>query len=296
MKKNTNESKRQHYIPQTYLKYFSLKKDNKYFINALPKDSHDTNDIKELNIKNVCLENNIYTLPSVNIEERMILEKFFSNEVESQYDNIYKILVDPNKNYITEEERAKIITTVVTMFFRTSVWKNTINEIRSKSFEKSYLMCQQYNKEHFYYGDIKISIKGKTLDELQNEYKIKKNPLFLLTQLKAMDYLFETRFKKDDICIIRNETENDFITSDNPVIAFNKMIIAPIDPNNTMILPIDNKHILWLLPNNNLIGRNILFRRKTPHHKEVIEYNSMQKNNCERFVFGSISALSNSNF
>jgi hypothetical protein len=291
MESRENETKRQHYVPQTYLKHFSFKKGKEYYVHALSQDTCNKNDIKELNIKNVCLENGIYKLPFENTRDRMLFERFFSNEVESHYDKIYKILINANKKNITEEERALIITTVVTMFFRTAFWKNIMNNLREKSFETAYDLCKQYDRDYFYYKNIKISITGKTFEELKNEYKIKENVLFLLTQLNAMVTLFDSWFLNDDICLIRIVGENEFITSDNPVIAFNKGIVIPLNPENTMFLPIDNKHILCLLPNSNKMGRLTIFRRNVIDIKEIEEYNSMQKQCCERFVLGSKCAL-----
>jgi len=292
MEQKASETKRQHYVPQTYLKRFSLKRGKEYYINALPKNSCDVNQIKELNIKNVCLENNIYTLPFENTKEKMIIEQFFS-DVESNYDKVYNTLIGIKKTTITEEERAMIITTVVTMFFRTSFWRNQINYFGNKSLEKAYLTCKQYNRDYFCTNTSEILIKDKTLEELQNESEIKKCDVpFLLTLLNAMEFLFDMRFQNDDICVVEIEDEKEFITSDNPVIAYNEgMIIAPISPENTMFLPIDNKHILWLLPNNNETGRLRIFRRKIINNKEVEDYNSKQKQYCERFLLGTKSSI-----
>jgi hypothetical protein len=222
----------------------------------------------------------------------MLLEHFFSNEVEVNYDEVYHILTDINKSKITEEERVLIITTVVTMYFRTAIWKNKINGLHNAVFERAYSLCKQQNKDYFYYRDIKISIKGKSLEDLQNEYKIKENVPFLLAQLNAMAVLFDMRFQNDDICVISIDDESEFISSDNPVMVLGKgQIVIPVSPENVMFLPIDNKHILWLLPNDNINGRLTVFRRKIIHPGEVDEYNSMQKQFCERFLFGSKSSL-----
>jgi hypothetical protein len=265
MEQKIKETKRQHYVPQTYLKRFSSKRGKEYYINALPKNNCDINQIKELNIKNVCLEKGIYSLPFENTKKRMTIERFFSNEIESDYDKIYEILIDAKKMTITEEERAMIITTVVTMFLRTPFWKNTIDRFMKAGSEKTHLTCKQDNED----------------------------PLFLLDLLIAMSDLFNKRFPNDDICVIRIEGENELITSDHPVIPHNRIPIAPMNPENTLFLPIDNKHILCLLPNNNEIGNLTIFRRKIINNKEVECYNSMQKQFYERFLLGTKSSLLN---
>lgn len=291
MNTNAIETKRQHYVPKTYLNYFSSKRGKEYYINVLPKNCTNITEVKELNVRNVCIENNIYTLPFEKVNDKMLIEHFFSNKIESNYNNTYNLLTNSNKKHISDEERALVITTVVTMYFRTAYWKNTINSFKSEIFEKAYYLCKQQNQDYFYYGENKISFSEKTLEEIQKEYKIKENTSFLITQLNAMSILFDIRFMKDDICLFKIDNDEEFITSDNPVIAFNKGVIIPINSENTMFLPIDSKHILCLIPNDNSLGRNSVFRRNIVDKREVEVYNLMQRQSSERFLLGSKSSL-----
>jgi len=122
--------KRQHYVPRTYLKNFSSKQaGDEYCIKALPIENPQPEKIIELNIKNVCLERNLYTLPGENAEQKMLLEKFYSDEIEQHYNKIYGTLTDPTKRTITPEERELIISTVVTTFYRTTKWINQHNDL-----------------------------------------------------------------------------------------------------------------------------------------------------------------------
>ena len=114
---SNNETKRQHYVPRTYLKHFAREQDGKYFIKALPVANFQADKMQEISITDVCLQKDIYTLPGETVEERMLLEKFYADNYESQYDKIYQLLIDPSKKTISDDERELIISTVVTMLF-----------------------------------------------------------------------------------------------------------------------------------------------------------------------------------
>ena len=58
--------------------------------------------------------------------------------------------------------------------------------------------------------------------------------------------------------------EQEFVTSDNPVILQNliNQQIFPYAPSNIMKLPLDTKHYLMLMPNNNKSNLNRIVRHK----------------------------------
>ena len=87
-----NIVKRQHFVPRTYLKHFSKQVGEDYLINVLPRLETNEDKIFESNIQNICLQRHIYTLPGNTVEEKMLLEKFYSANYESQYDSIYSLL------------------------------------------------------------------------------------------------------------------------------------------------------------------------------------------------------------
>jgi hypothetical protein len=106
--------KRQHFVPRTYLKHFGVLDGSEYLIYVLSKSETDENCIFQSKINNVALENHLYTLPGETVAQKMAIEKFYSNELEQHYDSIYKILTDPTKTEVTNEQRELIISTVVT--------------------------------------------------------------------------------------------------------------------------------------------------------------------------------------
>ena len=139
--------KRQHFVPRTYLKHFGFEKGGEVFINVLPRLEKTSDKIFESNIKNVALKKHLYTLPGETVEQKMAVEKFYSEEFEQHYDDIYSILTDPNKTEISDEERELIISTVITMFYRTSRWISMYNDLMNRVFDRMFQLCEQTGKE-----------------------------------------------------------------------------------------------------------------------------------------------------
>jgi hypothetical protein len=164
-----NEVNRQHYVPRTYLKHFSVNRSGEFFIKALPTSACKEERIIEINISNVCLQKDLYNLPGDTAEKRMLIEKFYSENYEAHYNKIHEILIDPSKKKLSDAERELIISTVVTMFYRTTKWMGLHNEFFNRVLEQAYFLCQQTGKEYFMFGKQKISIAGKSLEQLQKD-------------------------------------------------------------------------------------------------------------------------------
>ena len=88
----------QHFIPRSYLKNFSFKKDDKTFIYAKLRDG----EIKQYSIRDICVEKNLYTLPVKDVENKFFLENFYAENIDSVYPEIFKVLVDDNVTEIDE--------------------------------------------------------------------------------------------------------------------------------------------------------------------------------------------------
>lgn len=136
-----NYVKKQHFVPRTYLKHFANERSGEYYICALPKNAIKATDIYETNIKKICAKKDVYTLPGETIEEKMLIENFYSNNLENDYDNIYRILLDSEKRTITIKEKSLIVSTVITMLFRTTKLVNAYNEFEERDLDYIYSVC-----------------------------------------------------------------------------------------------------------------------------------------------------------
>lgn len=292
-----NLVKRQHYVPRTYLKHFARQDGQEYFISAIPNSSTEKNQIFEVDIKNIALEKHFYTLPGETDDQKMAIEKFYAEEFEQHYTSIYNILVDPNKTEVTPEERGLIISTVITMYYRTTKWVNASKNLMSRVFYQMFQLREQTGKDYFTFEGEKISIAGKTLEQFTKEFNEERQPHMILTQLEVAFKLINIRLQIDAITVVKLEDENlEYIISDNPVIASNPKAtrFAPFDPNNLLYLPLDPKHMLILIPEKADGLENRIFRRNSTGFMAGIEKltsNYQQMENSERFMMGTKSEL-----
>jgi Protein of unknown function (DUF4238) len=296
----TNEVKRQHYVPQTYIKHFGVERNGNYFVKAVPKDAAVADKIFESSTGNICLMTDLYTLPGDTEEQRMLIERFYSTNYEEKYNRVHELLLDPDKRETTNDERELIISTVVTMFYRTTKWINMHNEFMNRILERGYDLAKEVGKYSMSFDGTEISFKGKSLKELQSELRTENRPGYVLTQLQVALKLIQHRIHSDGIQIgSLTDDDTEFITSDNPVSFYrdDDQRPMPFDPSNYMELPLDNKHILRLMPNMrgnaqetaNMISR-VAYSRGMGR-LQCMGANFRQLNNAERFLIGSDNGL-----
>ena len=288
------ETYRQHYVPRTYLQKFAIKRKNNYNIS-----SADKNDLEKIiipNIINDCLETNIYTQKGETKEQRQALETFYSDNVESVYNEVYKTLTDESIVEISEDMHYKIVMTIISMLYRTSKWIHVHNDLSDLVLEKMFSLCEQAKKDYFMYEDYKYSIKRKSLSDIQKEFRERKKELHVLMQLEVAFKLIDIR-KFDGILISKLMPENQLITSDNPVILSNLEpgIIAPFDPENMIKLPIDTNHILTIMPHSQSTGEHRISR---VNHTDSMSAGKMIVNNYSqysssfKYIFGTKKGIS----
>ncbi|MBK7883429.1 MAG: DUF4238 domain-containing protein [Chitinophagaceae bacterium] len=291
-------TEKQHFVPRTYLKHFAEKKGSAHYnIIVTPKNNLNAEAIFERNTKSICYQKHLYTQPGSTAEEKMLLETFYSQALEDKYQQIYALLVDPDKNELTEEERELVISTVATMFYRVPNWTKKHTGFIKRVFVMSIqATAHTGQKETVIEGD-KYIIEGKTVDQLTVEYIVNNKAKQVISQLKAALGLIRIRLQNDNIYIFKlEEGDQEFITSDNPVVLQNphKQEILPFDPTNIMKLPLDNKHYLMLLPNDNKDNLNRITRNKVTggfSRREELISNTEQLQNADEYILGNTLSL-----
>lgn len=291
-------TERQHFVPRAYLKYFAEKKGSGHYnIKALPTNNLIPEAVIERNTKSICYEKNLYTLPGCTNEEKMLLETFYSEEFENKYEQVYTMLTDPAKTELTDQERELVISTVATMFYRVPVWQKQHTEVMKRVLEMCIQATKQTGqKETKIEGDTYI-IEYKTVDQLIKEYISNNKSHQVISQLNIALKLVVARLKSDNVYIFKLEDgEQEFITSDNPVILqhpSNEQIF-PFDPSNIMKLPLDTKHYLMLMPNNDKSKLNRIVRHNASggfSRREELISNTEQLQGANEYILGSISSL-----
>ena len=279
------------------MKNFAESNGKEYIISALPKSDVEIDKIFKASIKNIALENDLYTMPGETEEQKMIIEKFYADKFEQYYEEIYKILTDEKTTTITTEQRALIISTLITMYYRTTQWINKSKALMSRVFYQMFIVCEQTGKDYFMFENEKISIAGKTAKQFTQEYNTDRQPLMILTQLETAMKLIKLKVENSSIMVSKLVDEHfEFITSDNPVITrnpFTKRFI-PFDSSNIFYLPLDSKHMLKLIPEMKQGMEKRIFRRHSDHMLskfDTLTNNHSQFESSEKFLLGSDTGL-----
>jgi hypothetical protein len=285
------KSKNHHYVPRVYMKNFAVRKNNDYYIYAFPKNENNNLSPFLVNIRNICSENRLLTLEG-NKEDNLLLENFYSTEIEDDYIDFYKLLSDRSYNTITDFQKKKLIVSVITMFYRSIKWINAYNKFSDEIIRKSFVTSAQLNKKsNISENNISKTIDFVALKNIQADKRHAHKQMIVIKQLEIA-FKFIELIQNDTINLFEIQDDSEFITSDNPVLFKNidSHLQIPFDVNNLYYLPINNKCMVSLFPNNLKLQINRIIRIPIKT-KEVQAFNKLQSENCERFLLGTASAL-----
>ena len=290
-----NEATRHHYVPRTYLKNFAECRSDEYYIQALPIENFKEEAIRSVNIRNVCLEKNLYTVPGETERERLVVERFYGEKFENHYSETYGLLTDESKTDASENERRLIVSTVVSMLCRTPHDLNYFNKSWDKVLEMIYTNCEALGVNEFEFQGHKMSLAGQTLEEAKRTHKTAGKQTEIIQQLQVAINLIELRIKRDGLYVSRLDENYEFLSSDNPVTTGNGIINRDLfNPAHILSLPLDAKHRLSLLPiaeesSKGMIVRN--YSSRTESHSEALVANNAQDRSAGRFLLGSEKGL-----
>lgn len=117
-----NSPKRQHFIPRSYLRLLSECADGKYFVDTMLR--REDKEITRLSITDVCVQKNIYTIPSEAVGDKYALEKYYAEKVDSIYPEVHEILTNDQIRAINPDDKRKILNSVLSLYFRTHRFLN----------------------------------------------------------------------------------------------------------------------------------------------------------------------------
>ena len=157
----------QHFIPRGYLRKFAhTQNDNTFLVDAFNKLNGQLR--PDISVADICVETDLYTLTHLEGDQKYGIENFFSDNIESKYSAIYRLLVEEKKGIITPEEKTYILYTTLSMYFRTpkvlnqfvAFSANLINQVKNGS-----------ETDTINFFGYEISIKEKSFTEIKNEIK-----------------------------------------------------------------------------------------------------------------------------
>jgi len=290
------EVTRQHFVPRTYLKHFGQTEKGQDKIHRILRDDSNPANVRQVSVAHACFQNDLYTLEGETAEERMALEDFYRVSVEDEFDELRQLLLDDKQQAASEELRSRVIHTVSTMLMRTTKLMALSNATVGRALEQVLALCVQTGKEAFEFDGEIHSIKGKSLEELRREFRIKSQPGQVLQQLELALRLGQAKQNDFGICIVTiDEHAGEYITSDHPVIiwSLDRHNVA-FNPDATLKLALGPKQMLHLMPTELDILKQRITRWNFSGERaklERISTNIIQHNNAERWLLGSEGGL-----
>jgi hypothetical protein len=257
-----SKPRRQHFHPKSFLKPFADQQDDKYFVEI---GNVNTGEIKyPISIADICISKNLYTLPDVDENKKYAVEKFYAEQIDSVYPEVYQLLTDPKVERITEEQRLKILNTTLSLYFRNARFLNAKNQ------EVDELIERMANKEFgsddakmfMRYGGRHYNFTRKEIPNVKEKLKLNNRLDFINQHLQ--DWQDYVRMKThSQIAVSKIVGEVKLITSDNPVRAYNRQGDTDdiFNPANAIQLPIDQEHLLWISPNGEEWDRDMIYRQ-----------------------------------
>lgn len=286
-----NKSEHQHFIPKSYLKNFSLKKDRKYFV-EIKKRTSSSPERKLISIRDICVAKNLYTFPEVEGDDKYLLEKFYAENVDKVFPEVYSLLINPKVFKISPKQRAQIIMTTMSLFFRTPKFlnrlieetDNTINNLAKNSIDENGLITFKLgNKEYKFHKSKNEAVWAV----IQTQQKI----TFIQNHLQAWQEFVEFKFQAG-LTVYKINDDIDLITGDNPVIMHsvtgNDFNI--FDPTNIISVPLDSKHYLTIFPNTEPSRIDMIFREDRDKWF-ALSTNLDVERNCENWIIGKPNSI-----
>jgi hypothetical protein len=287
--------KRQHFIPRSYLKNFSVSLDNddKAFVEVMNLKSGQIT--FPFSIMNLCVSKNIYTIPGVDEKDKYFLENYYAQNVDGVYPEVYRILTNEKQIEITEEERKKILSTTLSLYFRTSKFLNEKNKDLEDVFEfieraQEKLGGKEKDMELFFAGRI-YNFKMADVEEAKEKMRIDNKTDFIVGHFENWQNFVRHKYDSQ-ITVLKVTKEFPLITSDNPVNIYNhKYKTADIfDPNNSIQLPLDDEHFLWISPKTQQCERNVIYRGLRDKWFSFVSNSSSQESATE-WIIGKEDSL-----
>lgn len=285
-----SEPKNHHYIPQAYLRNFAekRKKEDYVFVQFRGEKFHWTN------IRNICSETYFYSIPNISEDKKNIIENYYANHIDNTFPEITEILTDDSCGIIDLSTRRKIITSALSLYFRTPRFLNAYNTHLQQLLAqlKDYILGNTEVHTISFFGKL-INLQNLNFEELESEIKQQNKIFFLKEHIEVFNAFVDYKIN-DGIGIKKIIDDYEFITSDNPVIIRNSSegFSNLFDPTNIIHLPINHKYLLSIAPKaeNDLANT---FNRIEGRFQSVLVINVDIEKNSQNWIIGSEKSIHN---
>lgn len=286
-----SEPIKQHYVPRSYLKNFAeCNKKKKCFVDVYYK----RDDVIRQNIdtKTICYQKHLYTLQSEDDKNKYDLELYYANNVDAEFQNIYRLLIDKKRSILSKEEKLKILYVCLSFYFRTPIHLNHSNSFTDDLFERLKLLADDEGiiKTSMFGGD-KVNVEE--LDEIKQKSKEDAKTKFDIEHLQKWFDFVQHKYECTINVIEIQDKGAYLITSDNPVMIREyrtNQFCGLFNPNNVITMPLDSKHFLEIHPNT-VANEEYEIQRLTHDTDFVFTTNAMTEQNADNLLIGKKNTI-----
>ncbi|BBF42812.1 hypothetical protein lbkm_1497 [Lachnospiraceae bacterium KM106-2] len=237
--------RKQHYVPQTYLKNFSTLTKSIDRIFTLHKDKRI---IISTNVRDIATERNFYTIG--NLEDKYIWENTYARVIEPLMRDVISnvtmlcknVLIKNGSLILTQEMKEDLAISIMCQLLRGKQTRSYMSSLYSKKIPETI----EESKDHFKLNRNKTQ---KLKDIIGKEDFFKKIAMDVVLNPEGLNRYINVLMNKRFILFKINGKE-EFITSDNPVMFLN-VITLNVKPFNNGIR--DNKTAIFFPINPKLL-------------------------------------------
>lgn len=280
---------KQHFVPRIYLKHFSERIQDDYFVDVFDKNLERH---FNTNIKMICAEKDLYTLKKDNkvAKDILAIEKMYSNFIEPIYLKSYNILINDTITRITHEQRSEIIIGIFQLYMRNpKLLRKSILHHKSELNNKI-AIAKSENKKGITFFEEDFSFKEYTendilkfvTEHLTNSFK----EHHIIATQKICEYHENIKIEVSKII-----DDAEFITSDNPL-ATEDFVTKDDNPflhSKEFLIPLNKKYALRLFHETSK-ELNVI-HRKSIHNGTAELFNDNINKETSRFLIGTKKAF-----
>jgi len=280
----------QHYVPRVYLKNFAIKRGKEFYVDVYDKL---TQKIFNTNIINICSEKDFYTLDQDSdiSNNKLIIEKIYSDGLEPMYDKAYKLLTNDNIRVISNLQRSEILIGIFQLYVRNPrIMENSLAYHRQEITRLCELARAEQKKGMSYLSE-DFSFREWGEQSIITYFTAKVKKFFKEKHVNGIGEIGTFHeFAKFEVNSITGHAK--YLTSDNPLI-FQDIIDQgdehPMTKSKDFYLPLNQKYTLRIYHDKD-VPLNIINRFQSSSGNSILNNSDIFKH-ASRFVIGDKSAM-----
>lgn len=269
-----NNPKKQHYVPQTYLRQFTEIQGNLYIYDKVKQE------IRKQKPSAVGYNKHFYTV-EIEGEKDYFIEKFLAEKVDVLYTDLLTKI--SNQSIFNSKDRYDLGLFLAAQYLRTPAQRKNYNQMIESNVKQigkiTYSMKRNTNQ-------LKAEMKDEEFARIieKGDYDIKVPPENSLAFLVSFVEEMAEMLAKQNIVVLKASKKSEFITSDNPYTMVKEKWAAEWEGfgviNTTKIFPLSPQYLLLLKD----VGNKMIYP-PVISSKDIRVYNQQIATWSDRYLF-----------